>query len=364
MSDLADLLHNQIGPVLDAVQDNIAIMGPDLSILFANKATADHFKSTRQELKGRKCYTVFQPRNSPCEDCPVVAALKTGKPASCRKTSDTSGADFEIYAAPLSFQGEVFGAMEFARDVSARSRIEDSERRAQELLSQLQKALAARDEFLSIASHELKTPLTALRLQTDLLTRLLTRTPEDVPRERIIESLRRTRADIDRLTGLIDDLLDVTRISARKLALTPETFDLVELGRDVADRFDYAIAFEAPPSLPGCWDRGRIDQVLTNLLSNAVKYGAKKPVALVLRLNGPLVEIAVRDQGIGIPPEHHGRIFERFERVTENEAIKGFGLGLWIVRNIVEAHRGRIAVESQPGQGSTFTVSLPLTPRS
>jgi len=140
--------------------------------------------------------------------------------------------------------------------------------------------------------------------------------------------------------------------------------DLAEVARDVAGRFPEAqsrqITIDAPAAVEGRWDRLRVEQIITNLLSNAITYGAGRPIALTVRRAGAHGEIVVRDQGIGIAPEALSRIFERFERAASGRQYGGLGLGLWIVRQLVEAMDGSIRVESSLGNGSTFTVQLPI----
>jgi signal transduction histidine kinase len=167
----------------------------------------------------------------------------------------------------------------------------------------------------------------------------------------------------DRLGGLVGNLLDVSRLAAGKLDLTPEKFDLVELVRDVAERLrDQASApFELRLDGPvvGTWDRLRVDQVITNLVSNALKYGRGKPVSLAAGARGNVAVVEVSDQGIGIAAADQKRIFERFERAVSPSSYGGLGLGLYIARQIVEALGGSIRVESTPGAGSRFIVELP-----
>jgi signal transduction histidine kinase len=176
--------------------------------------------------------------------------------------------------------------------------------------------------------------------------------------------LRLASADrqIDRLEMLIHRLLDVSQIAAGRIQLDRERFDLTELVRDVIERFtspEAPIRTVASGDLVGTWDRFRLDQVLTNLVSNALKYGQKKPVEVTLEDRGMSVRCSVRDQGIGILPEAQARIFERFERAVSPSHFVGFGLGLWIARQIVERHGGSITVSSLPGVGSTFVFELP-----
>jgi PAS domain S-box-containing protein len=227
-------------------------------------------------------------------------------------------------------------------------------------------AIRARDEFLSIAGHELKTPLAAMSLQVGGLLRLYQRGDAPNP-SRAIDRLQKTASQTRRLDTLIDQLLDVSRITSGRLKLELEEVDLAELTADVVGRFADAAASAGTPielrtgAHPiGRWDRLRIDQVLTNLLSNAVKYGPGKPVTVEVGIAEERARVSVCDHGIGIAPEHQARIFGRFERAVSGRHYGGFGLGLWITRQVVEVHGGAIELCSTPGEGSTFTVELPL----
>ncbi len=225
-------------------------------------------------------------------------------------------------------------------------------------LREAQVAVQVRDEFISVASHELRTPLAALLMHIESLRR--TAQPDDsAPRLRA--RLEKAAQAGQRLETLMNQMLDVSRISAGHLDLDPEPFHLEELVRDIAERFaeEVEIDLRVQPDVSGVWDRGRIDQVLTNLVSNAVKYGHGKPIEIELSAGEREAAIRVTDRGIGIEPDKLSRIFEPFERAVRAREFGGFGLGLYIARQIVEASGGRIEVESRPGQGSTFTVRLP-----
>jgi signal transduction histidine kinase len=231
---------------------------------------------------------------------------------------------------------------------------------------ELQGAVRTRDDFLSVASHELKTPLTALRLELDQLRRFLAGV-QGVPREtfKLVDSAKRQTV---RLGDLVEALLDVSRIVEGQLKLQLEEVDLVELMRDVIDRFraqataaESEIILSAPVRVAGTWDRMRLDQVLSNLLSNAIKYGRGKPIHVEIGLRSGKAIAAVTDQGIGIAGPDLERIFGRFERAVPSRHYGGLGLGLYIANEIVRAHGGEIVVESRRGEGSTFTIVLPQT---
>jgi signal transduction histidine kinase len=230
----------------------------------------------------------------------------------------------------------------------------------------LEAAVRSRDEFLSLASHELKTPLTSLMLQTQLLQRRLER-GEALPPESARRVLDQTARQTQRLARLVNDMLDISRVTAGKLSLEPDTFDLAELAADVVAKLGpqlsearCEVSVRSPEPVVGRWDRYRLEQVLTNFLTNAARYGPGKPVEVSVRRVEEGAELRVRDEGRGIASEDQERIFQKFERAVGGHEVSGLGLGLFIAREIVEMHRGTVRVESTPGQGATFIVTLPL----
>ena len=195
------------------------------------------------------------------------------------------------------------------------------------------------------------------------MQRLVQTNPSDPALPPLLDSVTRQS---QRLHALIDELLDVSRITTHRILLDAEQLDLAELAQEAVDRLrEPAARAGSPVSLEvrgdaaGRWDRIRIEQVLGNLIANAIKYGNGAPIDVIVDGTGPLVEISVQDRGIGISARDQERIFERFERAVASRNYGGFGLGLWIVRQVVEAMGGRIWVESVPATGSTFHVVLP-----
>jgi signal transduction histidine kinase len=235
------------------------------------------------------------------------------------------------------------------------------------LLETTRHAVLVRDRFLSVASHELKTPLTSLLLQADTVSRRLARgqTPSAEETRRLTSS---TQRQARRLCRLVDDMLDVSRFNARKLELRPEPLDFSSLvAAELEDRAEelraggYEVTARIEPGVAGVWDPQRIEQVVANLLGNAIRYGAGQPIDVVVSRDAAVARLEVRDRGPGIDPKHHDRIFRAFERATGVACGSGLGLGLFIVSQILAAHGGAISVRSALGEGATFIVELPLT---
>ncbi|HSP76893.1 MAG TPA: GAF domain-containing sensor histidine kinase, partial [Myxococcaceae bacterium] len=281
---------------------------------------------------------------------------------------------------PLQVRGQVVGVLSFtsarrgydgqdlalAQELARRAALAIDNAR---LYREARDAIRLREEFLSIASHELRTPISALQLHVQSLQGALAREPAGPPPERLRRSLETVERQVKRQTQLVNDLLDVSRLGSGRLALRREPVDLAALAREVASRFEAELArtgtqliLRADAPVSGQWDRMRLDQVVTNLVANAVKYGRGNPVELTVEGEGGRARLTVRDAGIGIAPEDLGRIFNRFERAVSERHYGGFGLGLWITRQVVEALGGHITVDSELGVGSRFTVELPDEP--
>ena len=262
------------------------------------------------------------------------------------RESDGTRRWYEGSGQPLLINGVQQGGVVVIRDVTDRS------------LRHLQ------EQFLAVAGHELRTPLTALSLSIDLAARQIERSGDQRLRQHIARAAQQTR----RLTELAHEIVDVVRLTTATLPMERIPLDLSDLTRGVVDTIQ-VIAGEQPVTLQGddislviSGDARRIEQVLLNLLVNAITFsGGNGPIEVSLHQTDGFAEIEVRDHGPGIPPHVLPHVFDRFYRVdAERSAREGLGLGLFIAREVVNAHEGRIEVKSTIGTGATFTVSLPL----
>lgn len=255
--------------------------------------------------------------------------------------------------------GDPVYVVAMVEDISDRKKVE----------AELKLAVNVRDEFMSMASHELKTPVTALELGIANCERLVASLPERSPvLDKVRGRLQIASQLVDRLTSLVNNLLDVTRITAGRFTLAPKPTDLrtvvqssVEQLRDVVERSGSKLTVTDGHPVIGSVDAKALEAVVINLITNAVKYGKGKPIEIAVGCNAEHALVEIRDYGMGVAEHDQQRIFERFERAAPSQHYGGLGIGLWIARNVVEAHGGTIAVSSRPDQGSTFVIQLPLT---
>jgi len=335
----------------------IAVLeGPRHRFLLANPSYIEFVGG--RDVVGRDVSDAFEPGSVDSFVALLDEVYRTGKPYIGRELPlhlvGLPEMIINVSYMPLrSSDGTVKGILAFHYDVTPET---NARRRSESLATELQAAVRVRDEFLGIASHELKTPLTSLRLQLQMAQRGIQ--PVDP-----VQILKQT----DRLLRLIEDMLDVSRIEAGRLQLERATTDLATVAAAVLDRFEPQVAAagsrivrDLAPGVAGDWDAYRLEQVVTNLVTNALKYAPGTPIEVsVLRLDSKGV-LTVRDHGRGVSPADRERIFGRFERAADVRQISGLGLGLFISREIIVAHGGRIALENARGEGACFVVELPL----
>ena len=312
---------------------------------------------------------------------PIIFVSAAGRESNYAFTGYESGAVDFLYK-PLdvdAVRGKVSIFVElYCQRREARKQVQALEKSRQEqqiLLGQLQateaelrNALRMRDDFMSMAAHELRTPLNTMFLETQLRKMQLARGQAHIFDAPYLQTMvTKDQRQIQSMVRLIDDMLDASRIRSNRLSIRPTQVELTELLARVVDNLSNqaadagtTITLQPHPPVTGHWDAFRIEQVAMNLLTNALRYGKGKPVDISLHLLPGSVRMDVRDHGMGIPAAAQQRIFEQFERITGNDGTGGLGLGLYITRQLVEAHGGRIAVQSREGEGAVFQVTLPL----
>lgn len=231
------------------------------------------------------------------------------------------------------------------------------------LIEELRAAIAARDEFIAIAAHELRNPMTPIVGQVQLL---LSRARREQASPALLQGLETLEVAVDHYVRRATTLLEITRLNTEQVRLEPSAFDLSDLVRacirkyeQLATRAGSTLDCELHAPVDGTWDHLAMEQILENLISNAIRYGDGEPVRVELDSHPEWVEVRVIDQGIGIAPMDRERIFQRFERASSAPRSGGFGIGLWLSSKLVQAQGGTLTLQSEPGQGSTFTVRLP-----
>jgi PAS domain S-box-containing protein len=288
-----------------------------------------------------------------------------------------------IITAIRDHKGRHIGFSKVTRDLTERKNAEERLQRAYDSLElrveqrttelaiakdEAEEAVRARDEFLSIASHELKTPLTSMKLQAQVRKRNIIRGNTDAfTFDKLTRMINDDEKQINRLSRLVDDMLDISRLTSGKFTFELEETNLNTLVYDVLTRFapqleaaGIPVTVIATSQVLGEWDRYRIEQVVSNLITNAMKYGAKKPISIEVSGDEDRALFVIKDNGIGIAKADQERIFQQYERAISASAVSGLGLGLYIVKKIIESHDGKISVKSAVGKGSSFIVELPL----
>ena len=360
--------------IIDNIPARIYLKDLEGKYLVLNKVFETYFDVKKESLLGKTAYDFFHCKEADKWTKYDDLILKTGQMVAFEinhKKKNEHMRTFLLTKFPVKdIEGRIFGLGGISFDITDEKK---TDKKMMKLLqsehdarTEAEHAIHGRDEFISIASHELKAPITAIKMKIQLLNRQLEKNLEDLDSQKLMASMGKLDKDADRLIVLINRLLDITRIQAGKLELNLELVNLSDVIQGIIE--SHAPQLEASKcqvdtdidmNIVGYWDRSRIEQVIVNLLTNAMKFGAQKPIKIIVKSEKGVAKISVKDCGKGIAPEFKEKIFERFERGDVSEGIQGLGLGLYIVRQILEAHRGHISVESVLGSGSTFIVELP-----
>jgi len=339
-----------------------------------NPAAERLFGWKAAEVLGRPIAEVMVKPGEEEEPCDILRAIAQGFVCEDHQTSrprkDGSSVEVSIYTAPLrDAAGALRGAMALLCDISERKRAErereDAFRERDRSFTKAEEAARTREEFLSMASHDLRSPLAALQLQTRGLL-LHAKRESTAFGARMVSGLERMDRSVTRVNSFIEALLDKSRLEAGHLQLFFSDVDLVAVVRNVLERsreqLDQAgclVSLTCCESMVGKWDPMRLEQMISNLLDNAMKYGRGQPIEVTILGDDDHGVVVVRDHGIGIKTDDRERIFEKATRATGTHHAQSFGFGLWIVRWILDAFGGSIDVTSQPDQGATFTIMLP-----
>jgi signal transduction histidine kinase len=376
----------------DLADCSAVILAPDEGALqqLAIESAFESQSELTQQMRDRYRMDRNAPRG-------IAMVLKTGKSAFIPEVTDgfyaSAATDEEgrellrrvgfvsFLCVPLIARGRTLGTLTLGMSLSGRRFnsddlvfAEEMGRRAGQALdnarlyAQSREAIRLREQFLAIASHELKTPMTSLSLGVESLDRWNRAHPGQVP-EIVATRVEGMLRQVGQLRSLVSRLLDVSQLAAGRLPLQREVVELGALAETLvaqaaehAARAHSSLSIAIEERVEGVWDRFRVEQIVTNLLDNALKYGAGRPVFVRVDRVADMARVAITDEGIGIALADQERIFRQFERAVPLANFGGFGLGLWICRLIAEAHGGRIDVESAPGAGATFRLLLPALP--
>jgi len=355
----AERARAELQRILEATNEGILLVGKDLTLRFANARASELLGAPLHAHVGENLHHLLTELVAPglAEPEGFLARLRhlygtMEEVATDEMTIADPQRNLSRYSAPVrDTAGQTIGRVEIYRDVTA-------ERRARR----------SRDDFLGLVGHELRTPLAAISGYIDLAARSLPRLdiPQSPQRERLASYLQRGRANVDRIVRLVDTLLTVERFESGRWPVELRPVDLAGIvSESVAN---YAGASARPISLrvpsgrvPIAGDPDRLDQVVTNLLSNAVRHASPGFAPDVgLAVDGPEAVLTVSDDGAGVPQAERERIFDRFYRLPEVGSRSGIGLGLFVVRQLVDAHGGTVAAGEREGGGAVFTVRLPL----
>ena len=355
--NIADRLKSEalLGVISNTIPAFVTYIDTQERYCFANDAYLSWIGKTREQVIGRTAREIL---GSEVYAKAIPNMLKA------------FNGEYVVYDLPWKSAlggGERIFQIEYVPDISPEKTVNGYVMHGQDV-TDLRRAIQARDEFLAVASHELKTPLATLKLRLQLAAASIDE--ESLPKvlqTEMSDAFSISIRQVNSLTNLVEDLLDVSRIQNEALNLSFTRFDLSQLTKELIDGLAEQLRaagctskLDLEPNLEGSWDKRRIEQIIINLISNAMKYAPKSAISIIVRREREFAKLIVQDTGPGMSEEIQNKIFNRFERAPDTNNVGGMGLGLYIVRKIVDAHCGSIHVESRLGEGSKFTVNLPI----
>lgn len=349
-----------LAAIVDTSDDTIISKTLEGIITSWNKAAVKMFGYTEAEAIGKHVSLIIPPDRLNEESFiigQVSKGIKVDHFQTVRQAKSGKLIPISLSVSPVTDEkGNIIGASKVARDISAE---QASQEQAAKLFKQLKELNAKKDEFIGLASHELKTPLTSIMGYLQIISRRIND-------EQCLGFLEKSKQQVKRLISLVNDLLDVSKIEAGKLHFDRSDFNLCDIINDAIDLVSHANQYSSitfHPSVSQCvvkGDANRIEQVVVNFLTNAIRYSPNdSPIEICMNTTASEVSVGVKDHGIGIATEQLEHIFKKFYRV-DNKHISGLGIGLHLCHEIITRHKGRIWVESLPEQGSTFWFTLPI----
>jgi signal transduction histidine kinase len=353
--------------VLNVAQINCEILQDVEALCTRLKSPAGALILTESSISPEDMECIFQVLSDQDSWSDIPLILITAEEQSFEKTKGII--DHFGNVGNISLLESPFSEMTLVTMTKVAIRSREKQYQIRNLIGALNFQLSSKDEFLSIASHELKTPLTSMKLHLQIKRRQADRGEAESFKPELMKTFFTSQEQqINRLTRLVDDVLDISRIESGNLSLSRTKCDLSEIAAHVFYQYSpmieasgASITLSAPQTIQGEWDRHRIEQILTNLITNAMKYSNSKPIHVSVFSVDNLGHILVQDQGPGISEENQVKIFERYERIKKTDGnVSGLGLGLYISRQIAELHLGKLEVVSQVGKGAVFTLSLPV----
>jgi PAS domain S-box-containing protein len=334
----------------DSITDLVSIHDADFKLVGVNKAFANAFNMEAGELINKTCYEIVHCTDGPISLCPHTKTMETRKPATMQFFEPRLGIHLEVSTSPIFNEaGEVTGSVHVARDITERKKLEQ-----------------LKDEFIGLVSHELRTPLTVI---SGCLSTVLTEW-DRLPSGEVEQLLRDAALESESLSHLVENLLELSRFQAQQLTIYAEPTDVKTLVRETLNKIkrqapSHKFVTSIPNKLPSIHaDPLRIERILYNLLENAAKYSPpESEIKVSARAEPECLVIGVSDQGEGLTPSEQAKLFNPFQRLENSglDRTRGAGLGLVVCKRLVEAHGGRIWVESEKGKGSTFLFTLPLS---